>query len=203
MKKRLLCVVLSLIFLLSALIIRVAVNYSTAFDEFAENSVKSHVKLEINKIISQNINSGNIQIDEITNVNRTSDGRIISISINSLKLNTFLLMIEENILIGLNKTSVELGMPLGNLTGMRALSGKGPKITVDILPTISISQQPNSELLSSGINQTLHRVTSSIETEIKCIAPFYTTKCKIRTTLIISETLIVGEIPEIILSPIE
>ena len=203
MKKRLLCIVLSMILLLSALIFRIAVNYSTAFDEFAENSVKSHVKITINKIISQNINSGNIQIDEITNVNRTSNGRIISISINSLKLNTLLLKIEESILIELNKASFELGMPLGNLTGIRALSGKGPEINVDILPTISISQQPNSELLSSGINQTLHRVTTSIETEIKCIAPFYRTKCKICTTIILSEILIVGEIPEIILSPIE
>ena len=203
MKKRLLCIVLSMILLLSALIFRIAVNYSTAFDEFAENSVKSHVKITINKIISQNINSGNIQIDEITNVNRTSNGRIISISINSLKLNTLLLKIEESILIELNKASFELGMPLGNLTGIRALSGKGPEINVDILPTISISQQPNSELLSSGINQTLHRVTTSIETEIKCIAPFYKTKCKISTTIIHSEILIVGEIPEIILSPIE
>ena len=203
MKKRLLCIVLSMILLLSALIFRIAVNYSTAFDEFAENSVKSHVKITINKIISQNINSGNIQIDEITNVNRTSNGRIISISINSLKLNTLLLKIEESILIELNKASFELGMPLGNLTGIRALSGKGPEINVDILPTISISQQPNSELLSSGINQTLHRITTSIETEIKCIAPFYRTKCKICTTIILSEILIVGEIPEIILSPIE
>ncbi len=192
-----------MILLLSALIFRIAVNYSTAFDEFAENSVKSHVKITINKIISQNINSSNIQIDEITNVNRTSNGRIISISINSLKLNTLLLKIEESILIELNKASFELGMPLGNLTGIRALSGKGPEINVDILPTISISQQPNSELLSSGINQTLHRVTTSIETEIKCIAPFYRTKCKISTTIILSEILIVGEIPEIILSPIE
>ena len=192
-----------MILLLSALIFRIAVNYSTAFDEFAENSVKSHVKITINKIISQNINSSNIQIDEITNVNRTSNGRIISISINSLKLNTLLLKIEESILIELNKASFELGMPLGNLTGIKALSGTGPKINVDILPTLSISQQPNSELLSSGINQTLHRVTTSIETEIKCIAPFYKTKCKISTTIILSEILIVGEIPEIILSPIE
>ena len=203
MKKRLLCIALSLILLLSAIIIRISVNYSTAFDEFAENSIKASMKIEINRIIYQNINSSNIQIDEITNVNRAPNGRILSISINSAKLNTLMLRIEANILKELKISSIELGMPLGNLIGFKALSGKGPQISVEVLPTVSVIQQPKSELISGGINQTLHRITALIETEIKCIAPFYTTKCKISTTIIISETLIVGETPEIILTPIE
>jgi sporulation protein YunB len=202
LKKRLICLLLSIVLFLTAIILRIGFNYSKAFDEFAETYIKANLKIEINKIISENINSRNIQFDEITNVARSPDGRIISILINTAILNTWLLKIEEDILYHLKSSSINLGMPFGNLLGMKMMSGKGPEITVEILPIVSIAQQPKSELLSSGINQTLHRVTTTIETEVKCVAPFYKTECNISSTIVVSETLIVGEIPDIMLSPV-
>ncbi len=202
MKKQLLCIALSFVLLFSAIILRIANNYSAAFDEFAETIVKANLKIDINRILTHNINSRNIQFNEITVVNYSSDGRILSISINSALLNTILLEFEEAILNELKSSSITIGMPLGNLFGLKMLSGKGPPISVDIQPIISTAQEPKSELLSSGINQSLHRITAVFETEVNCIAPFHKINCKITTTLILSEILIVGEIPEIIVSPV-
>ncbi len=202
MKKRLLSVMLSVIFLLSAIILPIGFNYTTAFDEFAENYVKSNLKININRIITEKINSSNIQFNEITVVNRSSDGRILSISINSIALNTILYEIEAEIINRLKSNTINAEMPLGNIFGLKMLSGKGPLIGVSVLPIISSSHEPKSELITSGINQTLHRISAKIETNVVCIAPFHETRCNISTSIILSEILIVGEIPEIIISPV-
>lgn len=202
MKKRLICISVSILLLFSAMTMRIAINYSNVFEEFAETFLKAEIKTNINRIINENFRSRNMQFNEITDIVRSSNGRIISISINSIKLNSILLEIEEKIINELKASSIEMGLPLGNLFGLTMLSGKGPLINVDVIPIISTALQPKSELLSSGINQTLHRVSTVIKTEINCVAPFNKTKCTIETTIILSETLIVGEIPEIIVSPI-
>lgn len=189
--------------LLTATILRIASNYSKAFDEYSETVVKSYLKIRINRIISENINSLNMQFNEITSFNRDKNGRIISISINSILLNSAILQIEEEILKDLTRSSLTIGMPLGNLFGIKFLSGKGPTLNVSIYPIMSTAQEPKSELISGGINQSLHRITTVFETEVSCLAPFYKTKCNISTTIVISETLIVGEIPEIIISPVD
>ncbi len=202
MKKRLLCIAVSLALIIAAIILPLANNYSEAFDEFTETIVKANLKIDINRILTQNINSRNIQFNEITKVSSTSEGQISSITINSALLNTILLEIEEDILNQLKDLTLNAQIPLGNLFGLKILSGKGPLIGIDILPLASTAQEPKSELLSSGINQSLHRVTTVFDTEVRCVAPFHKTKCKITTTLILSEILIVGEIPQIIVSPI-
>lgn len=202
MKKRLLCIALSLMLLISAITLRITLNYSEAFDQFSETVVKSNIKIRINQIISENINSRNIQFNEISIVNRASDGRIISISINSALINTILLKIEEEILKEFENCSMSVGMPIGNLFGIKFLSGVGPKINVKVLPVLVTAYEPKSELISSGINQSLHRITTVFEAEARCVAPFYNTNCHVKTTVILSEILIVGEIPEIIVSPV-
>ena len=202
MKKRLLSVMLSFVLLLSAIILPILFNYSNAFDEFAENYVKSNIKININRIIIEKINLSNIQFNEIAVVNRASDGRILSISINSIALNTIMYEIEAEIMNRLRSNSIIAEMPLGNLFGLKILSGKGPLIGVSVLPIITSSHEPKSELISSGINQTLHRISAKIETHVVCTAPFHETTCNISNSLIISEILIVGEIPEIIFSPV-
>ncbi len=201
MKRRILCFTLAIILVFSAFAIRLSTNFSKAFEEYVDYGVKSHLKLKINQIISEQLDSYNMQIDEIATVERTFEGRIISICVNSILINKMILKIEEELLKGASYSSLELGIPFGNLLGYKIIAGKGPVIEVNALPISVTSQSPKSELLTSGINQTLHRITVVFETEINCIAPFHQTKCNVSTTLILSELLIVGEVPEIFFSP--
>lgn len=202
MKKRCLTVFVSFLLLLTVLILQIAKNYNKAFDSFAETSVKTHIKLKINEIITKKLDSSNMQIDEIIYINSNSEGRIISIIVNTPLINRILFEIEKEILNETDLSSLTLGIPIGNLLGFKLTSGKGPKLDVIINPISVTANKPKSELMSSGINQTLHRICVDFSSEIICLAPFYETKCTVSTTIILSEILIVGEIPDVIVSPV-
>ena len=51
-----------------------------------------------------------------------------------------------------------ISIPIGTITGISFLAGKGPSLKVTFSPAGSVQSEFNSEFVSSGINQTLYRV---------------------------------------------
>jgi hypothetical protein len=68
------------------------------------------------------------------------------------------------------------------------------------VPLGSVDYVIDSKLISGGVNQTLHRITINYNFEINCLAPFSETVIAMNNTLILAETVIVGEVPNYILS---
>lgn len=203
MKRKLFIIMFAVLLILTALVIRFSRYYTLAFDMYTEKGVSAEIASEINKIITHEINTYNMQYDEIARIKCADDGTIISIGIDSAKINSFVLKIENEILTNINSASKEFGIPLGNMTGLKVLSGKGPKINVEILPVSNVMHDIESQMISGGINQTLHRISVEFNTEFICIAPFQKTTETIKTKIVIAETVIVGKIPDVFLSPVE
>ena len=84
--------------------------------------------------------------------------------------------------------------------GSRLLSGKGPEIPVNVIPVGSLSYELKSELVSGGINQTVHRISLFYSATVRCLAPFDEELIIITGETVIAETLIIGEVPKILFS---
>ena len=80
------------------------------------------------------------------------------------------------------------------------LSSKGPEINVSIKPISIVEYKIKSEFIGEGINQTLHRISIVFNTVITCLAPFHESSVTIETEMVLSETLIIGKVPNTILS---
>ena len=77
-----------------------------------------------------------------------------------------------------------ISIPIGTITGISFLAGKGPSLKVTFSPAGSVQSEFNSEFVSSGINQTLYRVNLLLTASVRAEAA-------------IAESIIVGDVPEV------
>ncbi|MCL1789663.1 MAG: sporulation protein YunB, partial [Oscillospiraceae bacterium] len=90
----------------------------------------------------------------------------------------------------------EIKIPLGTVSGINMLYGRGPAFPVRLTPRGYASVNLISKFTSAGINQTLHQITLTVSTDISAIIPGYTTSVNVETEFIIAQTIIVGTVPE-------
>ena len=89
-----------------------------------------------------------------------------------------------------------LSIPIGSFSGLPVLSGVGPVVSVPTAPYGSVKCTFLSKFVSAGINQTVHKIYLNVETSISLVLPFNKLKVDDSTEVLISESLIIGEIPE-------
>jgi sporulation protein YunB len=88
-------------------------------------------------------------------------------------------------------------IPLGTLTDSFLLTGKGPKIKIKVAPMGVAAVELKSEFNTSGINQTVHRISAVISTKMSSSTPLYSFDVVSEFELILAENVIVGAVPDI------
>ncbi len=90
-----------------------------------------------------------------------------------------------------------IALPIGTLSGISFLSGRGPNIRASFTPVGSVTSKFESELTSSGINQSLYRVNLILTASVRLIMPGVYKTLTISTQAAIAESIIVGEVPQV------
>lgn len=90
-----------------------------------------------------------------------------------------------------------VSVPLGTVSGITYLSGRGPGIRVTFTPVGSVESDFDSELVSSGINQSLYRVNIRLTSNIRLIMPGVSHSIEVSSEAAIAESIIVGEVPQV------
>lgn len=130
-------------------------------------------------------------------LDRDEEGRILALRANVIEMNR----IASEISLAIQKQNNELGasyvqIPIGNFTGNSLLAGLGPKIKVKIIPTGTVNIEFKTEFLSSGINQTRHRIYLEIKSKMGIVAPFVSQRVEVKNEVNIAETVLIGNVPE-------
>ena len=84
---------------------------------------------------------------------------------------------------------------LGNFTGSKFLSGRGPKVSFKILQLGNVETDLKSEFVSAGINQTMHKIFLQVDCIIVIVTPFNQVEKKITNQILIAEAIILGNVP--------
>ena len=91
---------------------------------------------------------------------------------------------------------IRISVPVGDIIGHPSTSGRGPRIPVKLSGFTSVVTDIYSEFISAGINQTLHRISMTVNVEYTLILPRLRTKNIEQTVIIpLSEVVIVGDVP--------
>ncbi len=134
---------------------------------------------------------------EYINIVRGDDGRIIMIDADPAKINK----LENDLKSSINKSlsrveDNEMHVPLGTLTGITALSGRGPDIGICLHQIGAVDIELKNTFVSTGLNQTRYSLMLSVDAELSAILPGHSTDITVSDEYIISETVIVGELPD-------
>ncbi len=176
-------------------------NYFIVSEKYLNNTIKGELNEEINKSIIKDIQANKISFEDIANYNYSNDGKISTIIIDSKKLNMMAHSVTISIQNIVEESENKFGIPIANIMGAKLFAGKGPKLSLTINKGGAVNYKIDSQLISGGINQTIHRITLTFNTVINCTAPFQNLSFEIENKIIVSETMIVGETPQIILPP--
>lgn len=118
------------------------------------------------------------------------------INANVLKINQVTSDVAINIQNRLDeKQKNNVYIASGAITGVRFLSGFGPRILLRISSSGNVDTDLRSEFISQGVNQTVHRVYLDIKTNVNILTSFRIIQKSIENQVLIAENVIVGDIP--------
>lgn len=134
--------------------------------------------------------------DDLVTISKDSNGKIVMMQVNSKNANKLNNDIVTDIQTKLNSTEkIELSLPLGNFSGIPTLSGIGPLISLNIVPIGNVHTNYNSQFVSVGINQSYHKIYINIAVEVCILLPLYSHNVVVKNQVLVTETIIVGEVP--------
>lgn len=134
--------------------------------------------------------------DEFFLIEKDNNGNITMIKSNVGTINEVISDVAVRIDEGIKEYNNEkIYIPFGSFTGIKFLSGTGPKVRLDILSDGNVKTDLRSEFISQGINQTLHRVYLQVDCQVRILTPFEDISTEISNQVLIAENIIVGNIP--------
>lgn len=164
------------------------------FESLCEDKAKSVATLVTNEETTNIMKKYNY--DTFFTVEKDEKGNIQMISANVLKVNQVTSDISVEIQKSLNNSEKnKIYISSGAVTGIRFLSGVGPKIPINIVSSGNVDTNLRSEFIAQGVNQTLHRVYLDIKTNVNILTSFSTIEKSIENQVLIAENVIVGQIP--------
>ena len=166
-------------------------------DKLMENRAKVLVEARISKIADDVIKSHQYDYDKLLIKTESKNNIVTSLSVNTQAVNKL-----QNEFSNIFQNKMDdlitqyFSVPVGDLTGLTMLSSKGPRLKFSYDMTGSVDVELNSEFDTSGINQTIHRVTMVVDAEVVFVSQSYMENLKIRNEFAVSETVIVGDTPD-------
>lgn len=125
------------------------------------------------------------------------NGAVQSVSAKSESVNRFKSEVSKAVIEALeSKENAEFSIPLGTLTDIGMLYGRGPDINIKLKFYGDITSSVYSTYVSMGINQTKHSIICVVSANITIITPGFTEKITVKGEYMIAETVIIGEIPD-------
>lgn len=186
----LLMVILAYSFFVATPIIKTYMMAETrALTEKAVNTAVSNV---VNRTLSY---------DSLIDVNYTASGEIASFSANQYEINSITREIVKETQFQMNGLGEDgLRLNIGTFTGIPVLIGRGPKITLKLVPIGAVTSSFESEFNSVGINMTKHTLYLYIDIHVSIVLPIRAYEVYSKNQVMLAESIIVGKVPEVYLN---
>lgn len=138
------------------------------------------------------------EYSDFVEVEKASDGQILYLGTNTATVNGFVRSLAlrcENALNALGKQ--QISVPIGAFTGSPLMADSGPNIQVDVTFFSSVHCDFLTTFESVGINQTRHSIYAKIEVLFNTVLPIAEHEISLANNILIAESVIVGEIPNV------
>ena len=172
-------------------------RYRQVIRELAQTQVTNATSDLINDAVARQIALGDIQYDRIVYFEKDLNGRITALKtnigeVNKLKTATLNTINDET----LSMDASRIGIPLGSLILPEFLSGRGPRLPVEVLTIRNSDADFESNFSHAGINQTLHQVHMAVWVDVAVLVLGSTVSFSVEADVVVAETIIVGDVPD-------
>ena len=138
-----------------------------------------------------------ISYSDLIRISTLSDGTVASLDADIREMNQFKTRISEGIQQKLLEyCEREISIPIGTLTGIDLLSGRGPGVSMKIQLYGNVTSRLRSEFEGAGINQTRHRIICDVKVGVSAILPGCSSYTEVESSFTVSETVLLGGVPD-------
>ncbi len=150
----------------------------------------------IGKSIQETLSENPHDYNDFSKLLRDENGNITAVETLTGNVNR----LQAELLVSLNEAldnsrNAEIDVSLGTASGVWIFAGKGPYVPMRILPIGSADVELVSTLESSGINQTCHKIIIEVNVHVAGAVPFFKTETNVKYEYILTETVLVGNVP--------
>ena len=134
----------------------------------------------------------------IDKVNYDANGKPLTVEANSanmIKIKTQFTSVFSSMLKK-HGNIIKVSVPIGTLIGHEYTIGRGPKISFNLQFSCTVNTELKSSFFDAGVNNTLHTTALFVTNDIYIIIPWGHSSKSVCTKYIISETVIVGDVPD-------
>ncbi|MGI6004947.1 MAG: sporulation protein YunB [Christensenellales bacterium] len=194
--RRTLMTIIVIVILIVAVIWIFLANIQPVILEMSEAKISAIAVTAMNKAVID-VMSQDVSFKDLINVYSDASGQTTMIQTNTVKMNEMGVKTAQRAQEEINRESQQqIMIPAGSALGINAFAGSGPKIPVKIVPVGNVSTSFVTDFENAGINQTRFRVSMLITARVALVLPTDSKTVEITTQALVTETIIVGNVPQ-------
>ena len=173
-----------------------ALAFRSLVTELAVATARDAVVTAVNAIVKDIMTDGDFDPATLVTLEKDSLGNAAAITTNVAAMNLLSAELLERAVASTAENVITVKIPVGNLFGSILLLGRGPSVPVSITMLSSSVAGFRSEMSAAGINQTRHQILLDVRADVSLLMPWRAISTTVDTEILVSETVIVGEVPE-------
>ena len=183
----------SIILLVAVVVVYIRFVVTPVVKTVAEEKVRALTVSTVNAAVTSVLEAEPSFVDMVE-YGHDANGDLNSIKINATRINAVMQRSVQKTQNGLSDMiSSGVNIPVGSVSGITFLSGKGPNLNVAVIP---VDARLRSEFSEIGINQTIHKIYLSLDSTIKIIIPGAGNTIKSSSEVLLVESVIIGKVPD-------
>lgn len=183
--------------ILVGLCVILELSFRPVIETVSANECYLAVSEMINTAVSEELSREDISYTKLVELSTNPDGEIIAAQSNVVNINKLKTGITQRLEAELREMgSTDIGIPVGTLSGISLLHGRGFEVGMAIKPIGYPKTTIISEFTEAGINQTRHRIIIEITVDADAVIPGFSSEISVSTSIIAAETIIVGRVPD-------
>lgn len=164
--------------------------------QIAVSDASDIVTVQINNAISEIMREGDYGGDYFVSFEKNAAGEVTAISSNMGRINALSAKVLDRVVGVTENHTITVEIPVGNLTGVSLLMGRGPNVPVQIIVLTSSRVEFNNSIVTAGINQTKHQINLEVIVDIDILIPWGSESAQVVTEILIADTIVVGQVPD-------
>lgn len=186
----------SIILLVAVVVVYIRFVVTPVVKTVAKEKVRALTVSTVNAAVTSVLEAEPSFVDMVE-YGHDANGDLNSIKINATRINAVMQRSVQKTQNGLSDMiSSGVNIPVGSVSGITFLSGKGPNLNVAVIPVGSVDARLRSEFSEIGINQTIHKIYLSLDSTIKIIIPGAGNTIKSSSEVLLVESVIIGKVPD-------
>ena len=123
-------------------------------------------------------------------------GQVQSAVGDAARLTRLQYALESDLTQSMEEGEADFSIPLGTLLGLQLFSGRGPDISVKVIPLSHIESRVLTGFVSAGVNQTKLQTDLVFSMELCAVLAGMQVETTAQSTICVAQLLIVGETPQ-------